>query len=139
MTSTAAADFVRRFADYWADPSPELLPELLHRDVVLVQPLAPPMTGIAAAQAQFARFFSCLPGLHAQVDHWSADEDVLFIEFRLRARLGRHTIEWPNVNRLLLRGDKAIERITYFDPLPLLPHLLRHPTIWWRWWRSAPR
>jgi hypothetical protein len=40
------------------------------------------------------------------------------------------------VNRLALHDGKAIERVTYFDPLAILPALLRHPSIWWRWWRS---
>jgi hypothetical protein len=61
----------------------------------------------------------------------------LFIEFRLQARVGRDIIEWPNVNRLLLRDGKAVERVTYFDPLVILPRLLGHPSIWWRWWRSG--
>jgi hypothetical protein len=39
------------------------------------------------------------------------------------------------VNRLVLNDGKAIERVTYFDPLAILPTLLRHPSIWWRCWR----
>lgn len=128
--------FVVKFAEFWADPSPLGLFELLHRDVLLVQPLAPRMVGIDAAQAGFQRFCYCLPGLHARVEHWCGDSDLVFIEFRLRARTAGHLIEWPNVNRLRLRDGKAIERVTYFDPLAMLPTLLRHPSIAWRWWRS---
>jgi SnoaL-like domain len=129
--------FVTRFADFWADPSPQRLPDLLHSDVVLVQPLAPRMVGIEAAQSQFQRFWDVLPDLRADVDQWCGDGDLVFIEFRLHARIGKNRIEWPNVNRLLLRGDKAIERITYFDPLAILPTLARHPSAWCRWWRSG--
>jgi hypothetical protein len=60
----------------------------------------------------------------------------VFIEFRLHASIGGDVIEWPNVNRLVLQHGKAIERVTYFDPLVVLPTLLRHPSVWWRWWRS---
>jgi hypothetical protein len=42
----------------------------------------------------------------------------------------------PAVNRLVLDDGKAIERATYFDPLVIAPTLLRHPSIWWRWWRT---
>jgi SnoaL-like domain len=129
--------FVAKFADFWSQPSPRRLPELLHRDVVLVQPLAPRTVGIEAAQAQFHRFFSCLPGLRADVDNWCGDKDIVFIEFRLRADLGRDELEWPNVNRLRLCDGKGIERVTYFDPLVVVPTLLRHPSIAWRWWRSS--
>jgi hypothetical protein len=130
-------EFVTKFADFWNNPSPQRLTELLHPNVVLVQPLAAPMRGIEAAQAEFQRFCSCLPGLRARVDRWCGDGDLVFIEFRLHARIGGAVIEWPTVNRILLRDGKAIERATYFDPLAILPTLLRHPSVWWRWWRSG--
>jgi ketosteroid isomerase-like protein len=129
-------DFVARFADFWANPSPQRLPELLHPDVVLVQPLVAPMVGIQAAKADFQRIWSCLPDLRAHVDQWCGDGRLVFIEFRLRSRIGGDVIEWPAVNRLVLDEGKAIERATYFDPLAIAPALLRHPSIWWRWWRA---
>jgi hypothetical protein len=79
---------------------------------------------------------TCLPGLSADVDHWCGDSDMVFIEFRMRANVGGDSIEWPNVNRLRLCGGKGIERVTYFDPLAILPTLLRHPSIALRWRRS---
>ncbi|PRC44077.1 nuclear transport factor 2 family protein [Mycobacterium sp. ITM-2017-0098] len=133
MNLPSAHRFVDRFADFWGAPSPARLPELLHADVVLRQPLAPPTTGLVQAQRQFERFCRCLPELRAQVDHWSGTGDVVFIEFTLHAAFGRDVLEWPTVNRLVLDGAKAIERVTYFDPLAVLPTLVRHPTAWWRW------
>jgi hypothetical protein len=138
-TPSDPEEFVTKFTDFWRNPSPHRLTELLHPDVVLVQPLAAPMIGIEAAQAEFRRFCYCLPGLSAQVDSWCSRGDLVFIEFRLRARIGGAVAEWPNVNRLILREGKAIERATYFDPLAILPTLLRHPSVWWRWWRSPRR
>ncbi|OBG96300.1 hypothetical protein A5697_22180 [Mycobacterium sp. E3251] len=134
-----AEQFVTRFADFWRHPSPQRLPGLLHPDVVLVQPLAPRTVGLEAAQAQFHRLFCSLPDLTADVDHWSGDNDIVFIEFRLRASFGRDVLEWPSVNRLRLRDGKGVERITYFDPLAVLPILLRHPSIAWRWHRFKVR
>jgi hypothetical protein len=125
-------EFVAKFADFWSDPSPQRLPELLHPDVVLVQPLAARTVGIEAAQADFHRFLCCLPGLRGHVDRWCADGDLLFIEFRLHAPIGGSVAEWPNVNRLVLRDGKAVERVSYFNPLAILPTLLRHPSVWWR-------
>jgi ketosteroid isomerase-like protein len=129
-------EFVAKFADFWHDPSPQRLPDLLHPDVVLRQPLAAPMIGIQAAQTEFRRFWCCLPDLRGQVDRWCGDGDLLFIEFRLHASIRGDVIDWPNVNRLVVRDGKAIERVTYFDPLAVLPTILRHPSVWWRWWRS---
>jgi ketosteroid isomerase-like protein len=128
--------FVTKFADFWNDPAPQRLPELLHPDVVLMQPLAAPTIGIKAAQADFHRFLHCLPDLRGDVDRWYTDTNLVFVELRLHARIGGTVIEWPNVNRLVLREGKAIVRVTYFDPLAILPALVRHPSVWWRWWRS---
>jgi len=137
-TSNCAETFVATFTDFWRHPSPERLPELLDDDVVLIQPLAPRTTGIADAQRQFTRFCRCLPHLHARVDRWSGDDDLIFIEFTLHARFGRDRLEWPTVNRLALRDGRAIERATYFDPLVVLPTLLRHPSAGWRWLKAQP-
>ncbi|MCV7169220.1 nuclear transport factor 2 family protein [Mycobacterium manitobense] len=132
-TCPSGHPFITRFADFWDAPSPARLPELLHPNVVLRQPLARSTVGITQAQRQFERFCRCLPGLHARIDHWVADGDDLFIEFTLHADFGRDTLTWPTVNRLVLRDGKAIERVTYFDPLAVLPTLLRHPSVWWQW------
>lgn len=135
-TSPAGSAFVAKFADFWTAPTPARLPELLHADVVLRQPLASAAIGIVQAQREFERFCRCLPGLHARVDHWSGANDLVFIEFKLYAPLGRETLVWPTVNRLTLRDGKASERVTYFDPLAVLPTLLRHPSVWRRWWTT---
>lgn len=129
--------FARAFADFWKHPSPERMVELLHKDVLLLQPLAAPMQGIAAAQDEFRRLWQWLPDLHAEVDRWRGEGDLLYIEFRLRAHLGRELVEWPVVDRFCLRGTKAVERATYFDPLPILFKALLHPSTWWRWWKSG--
>ena len=73
-----------------------------------------------------------VPDLRAVVDRWSADGDAVFIEFRLRGTIGRRVVEWPAVDRFTLRGDLAIERVSYFDGLPLLGRLLRSPRVLWR-------
>lgn len=135
--SKTAATFVDRFADFWKDPSPERLPELLHADVILTQPLASPMRGLAAAQAEFRGIWQWLPDLRATVDRWSGQDDLVFIEFRLHAYARRKLIQWPNIDRFILQGDKAIARMNYFDPLAVLRTLPPDPAVWWRWWRSG--
>lgn len=127
---TATRVFVEGFADFWKAPVPERLQDLLHDDVVLRQPLSPTRRGLPAAQREFARLLSLLPDLHAEVDRSSQTGDVLFIEFRLIARIGNETVEWPATDRFLMRGDKAAERVSYFDSLPLVIKLLKHPSIW---------
>ena len=132
-----AERFVLGFADFWRNPSPERMGELLSEDVVLRQPLSPPMRGLVAAQVEFEKIFRWLPDLRGVVDGWSAAGETVFIEFRLRATLSGRPLEWPVVDRFTLRGDKASERVSYFDGLPLLVRVLRQPTSWWGWWRSG--
>jgi hypothetical protein len=127
-----AADFVRRFGEFWRAPDPEQLPGLLTDDVRLVQPLSPATDGMAAARASFRRLIGQFPDIHAVVDRWSGDDRYVFIEFRLRATIGRSVVEWPAVDRFTMRGDKASERVSYFDALPLVGKLVRHPIAAWR-------
>jgi ketosteroid isomerase-like protein len=129
--------FLSAFGDFWRRPSPARMGELLADDVVLVQPLSPPMHGLAAAQAEFARIFEWLPDLTGEVDRSSGRAATVFIEFRLRATLGTRPIEWPVVDRFTLRGQKAVERVTYFDSLPLVGRVLATPATWPGWWRSG--
>ena len=132
-----AEDFVKRFADFWAAPSPEKMSTLLTADVVLIQPLSAPMHGLEAAQAEFRKLFSWLPDLHAIIDDWGANGPALFIEFRLVATIGGERVEWPVVDRFVMRGDKATRRVTYFDALPLVLRLLKTPSAWPGWWKSG--
>lgn len=132
-----AEAFAAGFARFWSDPSPERLADLLHDDVVLVQPLSKPMHGLPAAQAEFRKIFVWLPDLRGEVDRWRGDGDTVFIEFRLRATLAGRPLEWPVVDRFTLRGDKASERVSYFDSDPLMLRVLGRPGAWWRWWRSG--
>lgn len=102
---SASNAFVEGFADFWKAPSPDRLTDHIHPDVVLVRPLSPPRHGLGAAQREFTRILGLLPDLHGEVDRWSQAGDVVFIEFRLIARLGSEVVEWPVVDRFLLRGD----------------------------------
>lgn len=92
---SASNAFVEGFADFWKAPSPDRLTDHLHPDVVLVRPLSPPRHGLGAAQREFTRILGLLPDLHGEVDRWSQAGDVVFIEFRLIARLGSEVVEWP--------------------------------------------
>ncbi len=132
-----AEQFVGKFIDFWRDPSTQRISEILHSDVVLTQPLAAPMRGIEAAREEFQRIWHLFPDLRAQVDRWRGDSEVLFIEFRLRATVGRERIEWPNIDRFVLNEGKALVRTNYFDPLPVFRQVTRHPSLWRRWWVSG--
>jgi len=155
-----AADFVESFRRYWAAPTLGGFDAVLADDVVLVQPLSPTMRGLHEVRAGFTPIFTWLPDLRGEVDRWGAEGyrpsavvtfdrdqrersdqrryDAVFIEFRLRATLGGKPLEWPVVDRFLLREDgKAVERVTYFDPLPIIAATLLRPSSWWSFVRSG--
>ena len=137
VTNLAVAeDFVRRFTAFWDDPDPAMLDQILTSDVRLAQPLSATTHGLVAGQASFRRLFAQFPDLRATVDRWRGDDEYIFIDFRLHATLGAGRIEWPVVDRFRLRGEKACERVSYFDPLPLIGRLVWHPAALWhaiRW------
>ena len=86
--------------------------------------------GIPAARAGFAQLLATLPDLSGRVHRWSADDQAIYIDFSLSATLGRERFEWEAIDRFRLRDGLAIERVSYFDPLPLVAAVLRHPSVW---------
>lgn len=141
MTRTGAevtaAEFVAAFAEAWARPTPDRLGVLLHPDVLLVAPLMATTTGLDEAKEEFGRLLELLPDIRGTVERWSGDDDVVFIEFTLAATFGGRPIEWRLVDRFLLRDGLAIERVSYFDPLPVAAAMARRPSGWARMWRSG--
>jgi hypothetical protein len=131
-------EFVDRFARFWARPSLDGFAKVLAPTVTLRQPMAPTMHGLEQVRAGFKPVFDWLPDIHGEVDRWTAEGDVVFIEFRLRATIGGRPFEWPLIDRFVVGPDgMAIERLTYFDPLPLVLAILARPSGWWRFWRSG--
>jgi ketosteroid isomerase-like protein len=127
-----AAEFVRRFESAWATSNTDVLLELLTDDVVLIQPAMPSMAGKEDARETFTRLFRLIPDLHVHVHRWAARDDVLFIEFTLVGTFGGREVSWPAVDRFLLRNGIAAERISYFDPLPLMLTTMKRPRGWRR-------
>jgi ketosteroid isomerase-like protein len=130
--SPAAAKFVEGFAEAWGRSDVDMLLALLTEDIVLIQPLMAPVEGKAAARDSFARLFKLLPDLRAEVHRWAADGDLVFIEFTLEGTFGGRRVSWPAVDRFFLQDGLARERVSYFDPGPLLIHTLRRPRGWRR-------
>jgi ketosteroid isomerase-like protein len=129
-------NFVFLFERFWESPDVAQLDELLHDDVKLVAPMMPATVGLEQAREAFARIFALLPGIRARIHRWGAMGDSVLIEFTIEASVGSDQIRWSGVDRFTLRDDKAIERVSYFDPTPLARFLLRHPSLWLRSWSA---
>jgi ketosteroid isomerase-like protein len=129
----AAAAFVDGFARSWAAPTVQSHSALWHDDIVLIQPLMPKAIGRKACEEGFARLFGLIPDLHATVHRWSAAEpDIVFIEFTLAGTFGGRPIEWDAVDRFVLRDGRALERVSYFDSMPIALEMALRPRGWGR-------
>ena len=130
MTHAEQADFVERFADVWANPTPDRLLGLLHPEVRLVQPLEGEIVGHVAARAFWERLFETMPDLRGEVLRWAGSEDLLLIEERLHGTLGGQPVDWVTADHIRLEDGLVRERIARFDPTPLLVAGLRAPRTW---------
>ena len=126
-----AADFARRFADFWASPSPDRLAMLLADDVRLVAPMTPVTNTLADGERAFSALFDLIPDLTAEVHGWGATESGVLIDFTLSGSAGGAPISWRAVDRIEIGEDGlATERVSYFDPLPLILAVVRRPRVW---------
>jgi len=121
-TVERAADFARRFADWWAAPAPDRLDTILSERVRLVAPLLPTTESLADAEGAFATLLEAIPDLTAEVHRWGATADGVLIEFTLSGTAGGAPVSWDAVDRFVLGADGlAVERVSYFDSASLRP------------------
>lgn len=129
--NAAAADFVRRFEDFWSAPTPERLDMVLAPDARLSAPLIPTTQGIEAARRSFADLFELIGDMSVEVHRWGATTDGVLIEFTVHGVAGGSPVSWESVDRFVLNEDGlASERFTYFDSLPLVLSVARRPKAW---------
>jgi ketosteroid isomerase-like protein len=135
-----AADFVRRFSEFWRAPAVERLDTVLARDARLSAPMVPTTSGLHEGKRVFADLFELIPDITAEVHRWGATSDGVLIEFTVRGTAGGAPISWESVDRFVLNADGlASERFTYFDSLPLVLTLVRRPGTWLGFTRSRVR
>jgi ketosteroid isomerase-like protein len=137
MDYEGAADFVRRFAEFWQAPDLERLDTVLAPDARLSAPLVPTTSGLEAGRRVFADLFELIPDLTAEVHRWGATSDGVLIEFTVSGSAGGAPVSWRSVDRFVLDEDGlATERFTYFDSLPLVLTVVRRPRMWPAFTRS---
>lgn len=140
MTEERAADFARRFAEYWRAPTPDGLDAVLADRVRLVAPMTPTTHTLAEGKRAFASLFELISDMTAEVRRWGATEDGVLIEFTVSGLAGGRPISWSAVDRFVIGNDGlATERVTYFDSLPLALTAARRPRAWPAFLRSRLR
>jgi hypothetical protein len=123
-----AADFVKRFSEFWQAPAVDQLDTILAPDARLSAPMVPITYGLEAGKRAFTELFELIPDMTAEVHRWGPTHDGVLIEFTVRGTAGGAALCWESVDRFVLdENGLATERFTYFDSLPLLLSVLRHP------------
>ncbi len=137
LAAANAADFVRRFEEFWRAPVVGRLDTLLAEGVCLAAPMVPTTHSLPAGEQVFQDLFDLIPDLRAEVDRWGPTGDGVLIEFTASGTAGGGPVSWRGVDRFSLDDDGlAIERETYFDSLPLILTLARRPRAWPGYTRS---
>jgi SnoaL-like domain len=131
VSEEAAADFARRFAEYWRAPTPAGLSTVLAERVRLVAPMTPTTETLAEGQRAFAALFKLIEEMTAEVLRWGATDDGVLIEFTVNGTAGGKPISWDAVDRFVLGDDGlASERISYFDSMPIALSAAGRPRSW---------
>ncbi|HWJ49853.1 MAG TPA: nuclear transport factor 2 family protein [Solirubrobacteraceae bacterium] len=131
MDEDVAADFVRRFSEFWQAPITERLDTLIASDARLSAPMIPTTIGLEDGKRAFAELFEMIPDMTAEVHRWGATSDGVLIEFTVHGTAGGSPISWHSVDRFVLDdAGLATERFTYFDSLPLVLTVMRRPRAW---------
>jgi ketosteroid isomerase-like protein len=131
MDDGTAADFVRRFEEFWRAPGDGDLGAVLAERTRLVAPMTPAVGTLAEGKRAFAELFELIPDLTAEVHRWGATADGVLIEFTLNGTAGGGPVSWDVIDRFVVGEDGlATERVTYFDSLPLVLTLARRPRAW---------
>jgi hypothetical protein len=128
---STAEDLVAWFAEVWSSPSYESfcrdVTARLAPDARMVQPLVRTHSGHEAFCRNIAPLFAALPDVHARVLDWRGDEHTVFIEFHLQGTLGGRFARLHVCDRFSHSGGLVTERMSFFDPAPLLVAALRSP------------
>jgi steroid delta-isomerase-like uncharacterized protein len=115
LKPSAGDEFVARFAEFWADPDPERLTELVADDVAATFPGAGAISGLAAYQRQIAAALAMAPDLRLEVLDHLADGDRLLIEWRGRCTVGGEPVELDGVDHFRLRDGKVVDARVVYD------------------------
>lgn len=145
IATPEAVAWVEVFMEGWANPVDadtfcDHFEPWFDDEVRMIQPSVRPVVGKRAFREEFARpLFDLVPDLHGTVENWTSSGDLIYIELRLEGTIGGRPFTMPSCDRITLRDGKAVERLAYLDPTPLVKAVLRHPPSWPKFIRTQFR
>lgn len=132
-SSDVHARFVEHFQAAWGASDVDQLAAVWTDDVELHQPMLGSLYGRDACHQAFSRVFTLTPDLTVSVDGWNERDELLMISFTFHTTLGGSPLSWPAIDAFRLDEDgRILRRDSFWDPLPVLAHLARHPSGWAR-------
>ena len=57
-----------------------------------------------------------LPDISLEMKNWAAREDVIFVEYAMKATVNGEPVAWDGIGRFKLRDGRVIEAIGRWDP-----------------------
>jgi ketosteroid isomerase-like protein len=124
-----------RFAGIWAAPSVQDLGALMHSEIVMLQPILPPIRGREDGMSEFSKLLKWLPDLRGVVDERAAAGNRLMIAWRLQFTLGQQPFELRLVDRIVVKDGLIAEREAYYDSLAFAAAVLSRPSAWFGYLR----
>ncbi len=133
---TSAAAWVASFEAGWRAPRDAAsfvahFAPILSVNVRMAQPQAPTTTDIDEFRRLVVEpLFTLAPDIRAEVDGWAAQGEVIYIAITLRATIGGRPFSWRAIDQVTLHDGVAVQRVSYFDPAPLLRAIVTRPRSW---------
>ncbi len=130
---TQAAEFIDFFDRGWRVGAGEaffehFLPRM-HPDVLMTQPMSPPVRGPDQVRELFESAFRAIPDMRGEVVSWGETADGVIVELPLSGHLGGRPVRWTTMDRIVLEDGLIKERHAHFDPLPLVKAMLLRPQV----------
>ena len=116
---TATSNFVERFQEFWADPDPARVRELVHPDAVAYWPGFDPIRGVDYPN-HIRYLLSIVDDRRFSVTDHAETADTAFISWTSSGNVRGRSMEWSGIDRFRLRDGKAIEIFVSYDTAPFL-------------------
>ena len=124
--------FIAEFCAAWENATLDSLMSLLPDDVILVQPLSPPLMGKHAARRAFAKILFQYPGLYGKDFSGLGDDHRVMISWTMCVPVGRRFLQVPIVDDFEFAGGTVKKRTAYFDSGLIVRAVAKSPSALWR-------
>lgn len=107
---------VERFAEFWANPDPALVPLVVTPDVIGWWPGSDePVRGVKAYTKALVDIIALIPNLRLRVAEHATNGQFVFVRWIMSATGAAGPFELSGIDRMRLRGGLVAENVIRFD------------------------